>query len=67
MKWQYFISEDEQALPQHGEAGWELVAVLERENRVVFYFKKPVPSLKERLTEEQRRAVYQQLALEETV
>lgn len=67
MRWQYYISEDEQTLAQLGEEGWELVTVLERENGVVFYLKKPVPGLKERITDEQRKEVYHQLGLEETV
>lgn len=67
MRWQYFISDDEQALPQLGRDGWELVTVLESEGRRRFYFKKPMISFTERVTEEQRQAVYQQLGLEETV
>lgn len=61
IKWEYLVVEDEQSLARLGEKGWELVAVIDRKEKgLKFYLKKPAPGLSERVTEEQRRMVYQQ-------
>lgn len=64
MKWQYLVTEEDQKLLELGQDGWELVTVLDRNGRNIFYFKKPALSLTERITDEQRCRVYQQLGLE---
>ncbi|HZG17850.1 MAG TPA: hypothetical protein VE710_22970 [Candidatus Bathyarchaeia archaeon] len=64
MKWQYVIEENEAMLSALGEQGWELVSVLEREGKPRFYFKRPYPDLKTRITQEQRHEVFTQLGLE---
>lgn len=65
MKWQYLVEEDETLLARLGEQGWELIAVLKEERRNRFYFKRPFPDVKARITEEQRRQVFKQFGLEE--
>lgn len=65
MKWDYYVTENENNLNLLGQQGWELVTVLQSENGQRFYFKKPSSDLKERITEEQRREVYSQLNLED--
>ena len=64
MKWMYLVSDHEAMLSALGEKGWELVSVLQRGEKVRFYFKKPVLRLDERITEQQRKEVYKELGLE---
>jgi hypothetical protein len=64
MKWEYLSSKDEKALSEFGEQGWELVSIIEQENDLKFYLKRPVKSLKEQITDEQRRIVYKEFGLE---
>lgn len=63
MKWQYCIVDDEDRLNEMGQHGWELVAVVPHEGRLKFYLKKPEPTLKERVTGDQREEVYRRLNL----
>lgn len=52
-RWEYLTSKAPD-LERLGADGWELVAVAEG----TFYFKRPAPSVQERITLEQRKEVY---------
>jgi hypothetical protein len=58
-KWEYLTSSSPD-LRQLGAEGWELVAV----EAGTFYFKRPAPTLQERITREQREQVYREKGVE---
>lgn len=52
------ITDDNEDMSDIGNRGWELVSVVKQTNKVKLYFKRPVKSLRDRITSEQRKAVY---------
>lgn len=53
--WEYHVSTDPGAMARLGEEGWELVAVTAPAGGPeTFYYKRPAPSVSERITLEQR-------------
>ncbi|GGJ02162.1 hypothetical protein GCM10010885_09350 [Alicyclobacillus cellulosilyticus] len=54
-KWEYTTCTPGE-LAARGEQGWELVTVIVQDGQAVCYLKRPLPSLSERITLEQRRA-----------
>lgn len=56
-QWEYRISETHEGMEELGSEGWELVAVTVLDGRERFYFKRPAPSMSERITLEQRDRV----------
>ena len=58
--WEYLtVPETERCrLPQLGAEGWELVAIGGDSDERLLYFKRPVQSLRERATTEQRNRYY---------
>ncbi|WP_438445984.1 hypothetical protein [Gorillibacterium sp. sgz5001074] len=56
--WEYHVSADRNAMGELGLQGWELVSVTKSDDgRETFYYKRPVPSVSERITLEQRERV----------
>ncbi|MEK3913688.1 hypothetical protein [Paenibacillus sp. FSL H7-0331] len=60
-KWEYCRANDFNELHVLGRQGWELVGVtgagsaeLEADRGATFYLKRPVPSIREQITSEQR-------------
>lgn len=63
-QWEYLKVEGDHNLAQLGREGWELVAALpDPENQPVFYFKRPLESFRDRVTEEQKQRYYARLGL----
>lgn len=53
--WEYLISTERGELPRLGMEGWELVSVTAAaDGQETFYYKRPAPSVSERITLEQR-------------
>ncbi|WP_257348901.1 hypothetical protein [Pseudalkalibacillus decolorationis] len=61
MKWEYMITVDDGEISELGIQGWELVSVVQQNNEVKLYFKRPIQSFRDRITCEQRDAVYRDL------
>ena len=60
-KWQYRIQRgdlSQEALDELGQQGWDLVSVIANDDEPHFYFKRPYPSLAERITLEQRERYF---------
>jgi len=53
-RWEYAVTDNPQLLNEWGAQGWELVAVTQANGAERFYFKRPLPSLREQITLEQR-------------
>lgn len=56
-RWEYRTASEAGQLDRLGGEGWELVAVTDVEGRERFYLKRPLPSMRERFTLEQRTQV----------
>lgn len=56
-RWEYAVVVGFDRLNEWGEAGWELVGVTAAEEGERFYLKRPLPSLRERITLDQRKRV----------
>jgi hypothetical protein len=58
--WEYLTlpETDRDCLPELGMEGWELVAIGGDHDDRLLYLKRPVPSLRERVTIEQRNHYY---------
>jgi hypothetical protein len=58
--WEYLTLPEAERfrLPQLGAEGWELVAVGGGSDERLLYFKRPVPSLRARVTTEQRNRYF---------
>jgi hypothetical protein len=62
--WEYLTVDDRAPdLAELGRAGWELVAVVARPGGDTFYFKRPQPPFRDRVTTDQRNRYYQQRGL----
>lgn len=61
MKWEYIITESETDLSDLGKRGWELVTAIQHQEYIKFYLKRPVQTFTERVTDEQKVAVANQL------
>lgn len=57
IRWEYCDTAHRGELNQLGSAGWELVGVTAVEGKERFYFKRPLPSLREQITLDQRNQV----------
>ncbi|MDF2724499.1 MAG: hypothetical protein K0Q59_4174 [Paenibacillus sp.] len=55
IRWEYSSAERFEELRQLGAEGWELVGVTEVDGRERFYLKRPLPSLREQFTLDQRK------------
>lgn len=64
MKWEYYITNDEEQLSTLGDEGWELVSVINENQVLKLFFKRPAATLKQRVTDEQREKVYKTYGLE---
>lgn len=53
-KWEYRIVTEAAHLAALGAEGWELVSVCPQDGTLLHYFKRPAPSLAERITVDQR-------------
>ncbi|RKN84787.1 hypothetical protein [Paenibacillus ginsengarvi] len=56
-RWEYTILDNPGRLNELGEEGWELVGVTSAEGGERFYLKRPLPSLREQITLDQRKMV----------
>jgi hypothetical protein len=62
--WEYLKTSDDSRLDELGRQGWELVAALSTHiGNATFYFKRPVPDFRERVTEDQKRRHYAHLGI----
>ena len=66
MRWEYMVTENDERLSELGNAGWELVSAIQQKTGIKLYFKKPVQSFRDRITDDQRKSVYKDFNLEET-
>jgi len=59
-QWEYLKTTSDDGLSRLGTEGWELVAVVNSGSdwKITFYFKRPAPSFRERVTEYQKRRYY---------
>lgn len=57
MRWEYKIVYGTENLASLGKQGWELVSVVLAEGAEKLYFKRPLPSIREQITLDQRRDV----------
>jgi hypothetical protein len=55
--WEYRVSQDAGVMEELGLLGWELVSVAVVDGFETFYYKRPAPSVSERITLEQRERV----------
>lgn len=55
VQWEYTVAESFGQLDGLGRDGWELVGVTAAGGSERFYLKRPLPSLREQITLEQRR------------
>lgn len=53
-RWEYLVIGEPGRLPELGREGWELVAVVPEGGASTLYLKRPVPSVREQITLEQR-------------
>jgi len=65
VKWEYKIVKEETEIYDLGENGWELAAAIPDGEGMKLYLKRPQKNMRERITEEQREAVYQRFDMEE--
>ncbi|TNJ62902.1 hypothetical protein FE784_28150 [Paenibacillus hemerocallicola] len=56
-RWEYTTAERAEQLNALGSEGWELVGVTVVEGIERFYLKRPLPSLREQITLDQRKQV----------
>jgi hypothetical protein len=56
-RWEYTTAERAEQLNELGSEGWELVGVTVVEGIERFYLKRPLPSLREQITLDQRKQV----------
>jgi hypothetical protein len=58
--WEYHKGSSDENLHELGREGWELVAVVPSGPgaHLTFYFKRPAPSFREQVTEDQKRRYY---------
>lgn len=56
-RWEYWTAERSEELNALGSEGWELVGVTAVEGKERFYLKRPLPSLREQITLDQRKQV----------
>ncbi len=62
--WEYHKSLGDGDLEVLGRAGWELVAVVPSTGEeAAFYFKRPAPGFRERVTNDQKRHYYTLLGI----
>ena len=66
-KWHYYVRRGEMtqdALNEVGKEGWELVSVMPDRSEIVFYFKRPHPTLAESITLEQRERYFDEWGID---
>lgn len=56
-QWEYTVTRDPDQVPLQASQGWELISVVPAEGAVLHYWRRPFPSLAERVTLEQRELV----------
>lgn len=61
-RWEYAVADNPERLNEWGLNGWELAGVSTKDGRELFYMKRPLPSLREQVTLEQREQVLKQTA-----
>lgn len=64
-KWEYLTVTGAPDWTALGQQGWELAAAVPAGGSVTYIFKRPAPGLKERVTLEQRAAVYRSRGVRE--
>lgn len=65
LQWEYLVAHQGINLNELGSEGWELVGVVMEPERLepTFYFKRPAPSFRDRVTLDQKRRYYAMLGI----